>query len=436
MLRGADGSDVFLRCSSPLTSIMSMTLTSIAKTSNVVPTGTPHRLLSYATRFRVVQTRLVPLVAAILLSGMSAEECNAEPVAPASPERSEHLVSSQSVAPSIRPGLVEFRVGNSWQSGLHLIESASESLVIGRDGWLHTISRTEKSESMRSIAGQFQPTSSVELRNRLRAEFGREFEVIATQNFLVVQPKGRGSRWPKMFEQCHRAFVTYMERRGVKVRQGRFPMVAVVLPDARAMYDEIARLGIDVSRVAGLYANKCNRVMTHDGGAISMIAATVRHEAAHQSAFNCGVHSRVNDTPSWVTEGIGQMFEPDAMSSGRSGTRLVERVNKDSVRQLRETIDMEDPAEVARWVDRMIRSDDLFRNPTTIHTAYALAWSMMFYLAERDTEAFADILNFTATRPPFETYKSGQRMIDFERVVGTDVRDFSNRLTRFVASLP
>nr|WP_233215588.1 DUF1570 domain-containing protein [Rhodopirellula bahusiensis] len=415
---------------------MSMTFTTVAKMLSIGPSGTQHRCLTPFTGVRSSQKRAVALIAAIVLGGMSAGDAIGEPVAPASPEPAKHLVSSKSVTPSIRPGLVEFRVGNSWQSGLHLIESQTESLVIGRDGWLHTISRADKSQAMRSIGGQFHPTSSVELRNRLRAEFGREFEVIATQNFLVVQPKGRGNRWPKMFEQCHRSFVTYMERRGVKVRQGRFPMVAVVLPDARAMYDEIARLGIDVSRVAGLYANKCNRVMTHDGGAISMIAATVRHEAAHQSAFNCGVHSRVNDTPSWVTEGIGQMFEPDAMSSGRSGTRLVERVNTDSVRQLRDTIDMDDPNEVARWVDRMIRSDDLFRNPTTIHTAYALAWSMMFYLAERDTEAFADVLNFTATRPPFETYRSGQRMIDFERVVGTDVRDFSNRLTRFVASLP
>jgi hypothetical protein len=412
-----------------------MTFTKLAKMLNVVSFGTRTRLMPIAGT-RPWQKRGIGLLAAVLCSGVLHNEAIGDPVAPATPERSQHLVSSKTQAPSIRPGLVEFRIGNKWQSGLHLIESQSESLVIGRDGWLHTISRSEKSQAMRSIAGQFHPTTSVELRNQLRAEFGRDFEVIATQNFLVVQPKGRGSRWPKMFEQCHRSFVDYMERRGVKVRQGRFPMVAVVLPDARAMYDEIAKLGIDVSRVAGLYANKCNRVMTHDGGALSSIAATVRHEAAHQSAFNCGVHSRVNDTPSWITEGIGQMFEPAAMSSGQSGTRLVERVNRDSVRQLRETIDMEDPAEVARWVDRMIRSDDLFRNPTTIHTAYALAWSMMFYLAERDTEAFADILNFTATRPPFETYRSGQRMIDFERVIGSDVRDFSNRLTRFVANLP
>ncbi|WP_438811209.1 DUF1570 domain-containing protein [Rhodopirellula halodulae] len=384
--------------------------------------------------------RSVFAIAICLLIGicfvLSGNAALAEPVAPVNPDPNGHLVSTRSAIPSIRPGLVEFRIGNKWQTGLHLIESRTESLVIGRDGWLHTIERAEKSNSLRTAEGSFEPTSHVELRNRLRAEFGREFDVIATHNFLVVQPRGRDDRWPKMFEQCHRSFVDYMVRRGVKVREGRFPMVAVVLPDARAMYDEIERLGIDVSRVAGLYANKCNRVMTHDGGAISTIAATVRHEAAHQSAFNCGVHSRVNDTPSWVTEGIGQMFEPEAMSSGRSGTRLAERVNLESVRQLRDTIDMNDPAEVHKWVSRMIRSDDLFQNPSTIHTAYALAWSMMFYLAERDSEAFADILNFTATRPPFETYRSGQRMIDFERVVSSDVREFSNRLTRFVAQLP
>jgi len=212
-------------------------------------------------------------------------------------------------------------------------------------------------------------------------------------------------------------------------------MVAIVMPDARAMYAEFDRLGLDVARVSGLYANRCNRVMTHDGGSLVSIAATVRHEAAHQSAFNTGVHSRVNDTPGWITEGIGQLFEPPAMADGVNVTRLSERINRESLEHLRTHINLADPASVHRIIYRLVTEDEMFQNPSTVHTAYAMAWAMMFYLSEKQTEQFADLLNFTSTRPPFESYRSGQRRIDFERVTGQEMRMFSARLVAFFNTL-
>lgn len=352
------------------------------------------------------------------------------------------LVVSVSVAngyqPPRGPQPVKFFANSRWQTGLHLIDSSTESLIMARDGWLHTVDADARDKHLRQTSERFAPASAMQMRNQLRAEFGRDYDVVATQNFLVVQPRGRGDRWPEMFEKSHRAFVEFMTRRKVQIREGRFPMVAVVLPDARAMYAELDRLKIDVSRVAGIYANRCNRVMTHDGGRLSDIAATVRHEAAHQSAFNSGVHSRVNDTPSWITEGIGQMFEPEALSSGIVGSthRIGERMNQESIKHLRDKLSLRRSNDMVQWVERLIDGDEAFRSGDTVHTAYAVAWSMMFYLAERDNDAFADVLNFTSTRPPFETYRRGQRRIDFERIMGTDTVTFANRLTRFLNELP
>jgi len=334
------------------------------------------------------------------------------------------------------PHPVRFFVNSEWQTGLHLIDSSTESLIMAADGWLHTVAADERQQKILTTEERFRPASAMAMRNQLRAEFGSGFEVVATANFLVVQPRGRGDRWPEMFEDSHRSFVEFMAKRGVKVRNGRFPMVAVVLPDAAAMYAELDRLGIDVSRVAGIYANRCNRVMTHDGGRLADIATTVRHEAAHQSAFNTGVHSRVNDTPSWITEGIGQMFEPEALASGHAGAPLVDQINQESIEHLRDHFSLSNSEEINAWVERLVDGDKAFGNAANVHTAYAVAWAMMFYLSQRDSDAFADYLNFTATRPPFETYRRGQRRIDFERITGTDTVTFSNRLTRYLASLP
>lgn len=330
-------------------------------------------------------------------------------------------------------GLVEFRVGDRSQVGLRLAESDRETVIMGRDGWLHAI--RSNSASVRPIAGRYEPISAAELRNELRGEFGQRFEVIATANFLVVQPRGRGQTWPDLFEQSHRAFLDYMRKRGVSLRQGRFPMVAVVFPDSGSMYAEFARQGIDVSRVAGLYSNSSNRVMTHDGGHRSLVAATVRHEAAHQSAFNSGVHSRVNETPKWVSEGIGQMFEPESMSDPRGASRWTDRINQDSMRVLKQDLARHGPASFLEDVADLIRGDDAFHDPSRIERAYAVAWAMMFFLGERQPDRFRDILHFTATRPPFQAYPPGQRLIDFERTIGQDAGGFARQVLWMVESV-
>ncbi len=333
------------------------------------------------------------------------------------------------------PAMIEFFASGRLQQGMPLVELAHETVIIGRDGWLHSLDPRRPDTQIRPLDQRYRPVSAAELRNELRGEFGRDFDVLATKNFLVVQPRGRGNRWPELFEQSHRSFVSYMSRRGVNVRNGRFPMVAVVFPDQTAMYAEFKKLDVDVSRVAGLYSNNSNRVMTHDGGQLSSIAATVRHEAAHQSAFNSGVHSRVNDTPKWITEGIGQMFEPPAMTQSQGGSRVADRINRESANFIDATYQGRSDVQFSRDVMQLISDDTMFQDEETVERAYAVSWAMMFYLAERQPKAFAGMLNHTASRPPFAPYRRGDRVRDVERIVGADTFEFSKRISWYLQSL-
>ncbi|GAA4461006.1 DUF1570 domain-containing protein [Novipirellula rosea] len=332
-------------------------------------------------------------------------------------------------------GLIEFSESGRLQRGVPLVSLAREIVVMGRDGWLHSIDPLQPETKFKSLDGQYEPLSAPELRNQLRAEFGKDFEVIATQNFLVVQPLGRGDRWAKLFEQSHRGFVSYMSKRGVKIRQGRFPMVAIVFPDRGEMYDAFKKQKIDVSRVAGIYSNNSNRVMTHDAGHLASIVATVRHEAAHQSAFNTGVHSRLNDTPKWITEGIGQLFEPAAVTTSTTAALRRQRVNEDSLQVLKKSYPGKNNAEFTQAVLNLVSGDEMFTNEDQVVNAYSVAWAMMFYLAERQPREFAAILNHTALRRPFAVYQRDERKADFEEVIGMDPYEFSKRVSWFLDSL-
>ncbi|MEM8666412.1 MAG: DUF1570 domain-containing protein [Planctomycetota bacterium] len=341
-------------------------------------------------------------------------------------------LAAPSLSQAQTTAIVEFFAGGKMQQGLPLVDYAHEMVVIGRDGWMHSIDPRKPSAKVRHLEGKYSVASVAELRNELRGEFGAEFEVLTTANFLVVQPRGRGDRWPRMFEQSHRGFIAYMQKRGVRIRKGRFPLVAIVFPDERAMYSEFKRQDLDVSRVAGLYSGDSNRVMTHDGGRSSFIAATVRHEAAHQSAFNYGVHSRVNDTPRWITEGVGQMFEPAAMTSGTS-SRLADRINRDSLTFIQTQFEGRDDSKFSQSMMRLVSDDLMFESEKEIDEAYAVSWAMMFYLAERQPKAFAEVLNYTAARPPFRAYSRTERLKDFERIVGEPPLEFSRRVAWWLA---
>ena len=77
----------------------------------------------------------------------------------------------------------------------------------------------------------------------------------------------------------------------------------------------------------------------------------------------------------------------------------------------------------------------MFEDAKTIDNAYALSWAMMFYLAERDTQSFAKLLNWTARLPAFEDYTKAERLRDFQKLVGVKPYEFSRRVRRYLEKL-
>ncbi|WP_068138194.1 DUF1570 domain-containing protein [Roseimaritima ulvae] len=331
------------------------------------------------------------------------------------------------------PSMVQFQVAGQSQSGLQLINVPQRLVILGRDGWLHDTIDGVRPRVLAEIPGGFRAATAADIRGDLRNEFGRDFEVVATTHYLVVQPVGRGDRWPQLFEGLYREFVRYMDVRGVKVRTGRFPLVAVVMPDQQAMQDEFDRLDIKVSRVAGVYHLASNRVIMHDQGHAGYVAETVRHETAHQTAYNVGVHSRVSETPRWVVEGIGGLFEPAAMQGRQAGRSIQDRQQPQHTARFIRQYQVD--GQLATDLQRIIADDSMFRDERQITGAYSLSWAMTFYLAERQPQAFAKIVQHTGRRAPFRAYPRDQRLEDFERLTGTNVQTFAKQLNWFMQSL-
>jgi hypothetical protein len=329
--------------------------------------------------------------------------------------------------------LVQFQADGRYQTGLSLARNHETWCILGNDGQLHFFETVDQFKTVSTIDGEFKAATPVELRGILTREFGPAFEVVTTKHFLVVQPKGRGTKWPDTFEQLHVQFTRQLKMLGVHVRTGKFMMVAVVLPDRSALQTELTRRKIDNKSIAGVYIANCNRVYTYDSGSSTSTIAVLRHEAAHQSAFNSNIHSRLNDTPKWISEGLGMLFEAPGMASGRS-PHVRERVNADSASQT--LVRYSDPQQsLANDIRRLIIDDTLFMNEKEVSNAYNVSWLMMFYLSERRPSAFAQFINHTASRPPFVDYEQADKLKDFQRITGLSIDQFAAESAKYLQSV-
>lgn len=336
-------------------------------------------------------------------------------------------------AADAQEGTVELRWGDRLVQGLPLDWSAQHVTLLSRDGryWsLHPASVQE----FRQVADRFVPYTMSEMRALLRAEFGRSYDVTSTTHYVVVHPAGQSDVWAPRFENFYRAFVRYFQIRGWAAREPQFPLVAVVFPDRQQYAEYARRMQIELnSEIVGYYCPRTNRVVLYD---LSSTAAagkqvtweTVFHEAAHQVAFNTGIHDRRHPPPRWVVEGLGMLFEvettwhPQLVGTGTS------RVNSYRLQRMKRYLARRPPDALAQ----MIASDKLF--DVDPDGAYAEAWAFTFFLSETRPRLYLDYLQKT-TGLANQDRDVSERWKPFVDVFGNNLPMLEAHYMRFLAQL-
>jgi hypothetical protein len=333
---------------------------------------------------------------------------------------------------------VELLLRGTRLEGTPLAWSESRVFLLGRDGRLWDFD-PGAAEDYHKTASDFRPYPANLLRSRLESELGRAYEVTGTGHFLVAHPRGQKDQWAERFEQMYRSFIAYFNVRGFRLQTPPFPLVAIVWQSKQDFQRYTVRDGLKPQEgTLGYYSLDTNRVTLYDTSAASATAAdwqrnyaTVVHEAAHQTAFNTGVHNRFSPPPRWVAEGLGTMFEARGVNDSRAYTSQRDRINRERLedfQQYRATRRRSDS------LMQLVGSDRVFDRDTP--AAYAEAWMLTFFLVETLPREYAQYLARTANRPAFTGYPAAARLSDFTAVFGSDFRMLDARLLRFVDSLP
>lgn len=297
-------------------------------------------------------------------------------------------------------------------------------------------------------------------------EFGRRlleglppgFEVYRTTHYVICYntPRDYAAWCGALFERLYMAFTNYWGRRGFQLSEPPLPLPAIVFAD-QSSYRGYARgeLGELAGSIPGYYSLTTNRMTMYDltGTAAAGPAprrhnsqaqinrilsqpeaertvATIVHEATHQIAYNCGLHTRLSDCPLWVSEGIALYFETPDLAS-RKGWRSIGAINRVHLAQFREYLGRR-PADS---LVSLLTDDKRFRNPASSRYAYSEAWALTYYLMSRRPKEHVAYVRRLSTKPPLVWDDAKARLADFRQAFGDDLGKLDAEMVRFIASL-
>lgn len=334
-----------------------------------------------------------------------------------------------------------------------LVEAVDGGMLLELDDGRYLIASPGKVGSRRPLPQPAIPTTPRERGERILAELPPGFELLITRHYIVCYDTTRDyAKWcAALFERLHEAFGNFWSKAGLAIEAPSQPLVVVIFSDRGAYEAHAARdLGAAADRVVGYYNLLSNRVTTFDLSATDALAGpasrsagmanhimaspaaaslvtTLVHEAAHQMAFNCGMHRRLSPVPLWVSEGVATYFEtPDLASSG--GWRGIGPPNRP---RLDHFLAHHREGDVAA----IIASDERFRAVDAPLDAYAAAWALTRHLMEARKQAFVDYLRMQAAKQPLAEDTPEDRLREFEQVFGTNVEVVEQEVVKSAARL-
>lgn len=377
------------------------------------------------------------------------------------------------------PPMMELAVGDKKVEGKIVAQTSGGWWLVGQDGRLSVFKSSEVSKS-RQLSPQFHGWNSSIMKDQLRREFGRPYEVASTRHYLVVaKGDSQARQYGELLESFFSTYKMYFSLRGFSIPEPEFPLVAIVFPshEAFAKYAQQERQKVS-KLVRGYYMPTSNRIAFFEStGDSAMRGAsadarsdgfnslrnlfepyatplngdnayvgqaslhpwdsvegslkdTLIHEATHQAAYNTGLHSRVGETPTWMVEGLATVFEAPGVRNSRSNSGVKSRINPERLVWFGNFVkDRRKP----QSLEAFLATDALFgASPLD---AYSQAWALTFYLFETRPRNYAEYLRAVAARNPLEVYSSEARVADFKRMISRDIKLFEAEFLRYMADI-
>lgn len=306
-------------------------------------------------------------------------------------------------------------------------DQAGSLFLLATDGVIWTITADEIVER-KTDDTPFKPLSREELTAQMLAQLP-SFKVHHTEHYLILYNTSEAyAGWcGTLYERFYAAFHKFWSDHDWKLHDPEMPLVALVFEDKES-YAEYARkeIGDGVNSIVAYYNFGTNRVAMYDltgKGKVAKLAdvhrffsvpkaafnvATIVHEAAHQLAFNCGLHQRFADLPLWVLEGLVVYFEtPDLDKADDAAWKTIGDLNKLRLTAYRRCLKnrMKEGG-----LERLLTNDKRFKVPATFSESYGEAWAFNYFLFKNKSKEYVEYLKALSKKEPGIIDEPGERV--------------------------
>ncbi len=158
--------------------------------------------------------------------------------------------------------------------------------------------------------------------------------------------------------------------------------------------------------------------------------ATIVHEAVHQLAFNTGLQVRMADNPVWFSEGLATYFEQVAVKSPALWSKpgLVNaRHHAEFVRTATGSLSIP--------LETLLASEDAFMDSTTVATAYAESWALVYFLHKDHKENLGVYMNSLSRLQPIQRVSPEMRMTIFSQAFGESPAEIEKKVIPVIKKL-
>ncbi len=326
--------------------------------------------------------------------------------------------------------LLDLHVGTQRFTGRILTHNDDSCWFLCRDGRLRQIAM-DKVTDFSEASDRFKAHSQIELKRNLQSEFGKNFEISTTSNYVVVARHGSADIYASIFDRIYREFVRSFSARGFDVSKPEFPLIAIVFPDRAGFTKYCHDEGIHVQTgLVGNYLLSSNRIAMFERPDATELDSTVIHEATHQVAFNTGIHSRLAQHPKWVVEGLATVFEAEGVRSRQDLSTPADRINRERYLWFQE---YSRTRRSAHSLASFVRDDRRFETATL--DAYSEAWALSFFLIETRSTEYGKYLKQLADRDPLKDYNAESRLNDFTNAFGKDINSLEDLYLRYIGRI-
>lgn len=326
--------------------------------------------------------------------------------------------------------------------GRTLVEDpAGGRLLQTADGLLWTIP-SGWNPSCKSDDRPFEPMDADELAASLLRELPPGFDVYKTKHYVLLYSTSRTyAKWcGSLVERLYMAFQNFWRRKKLDVQEPEFPLVAIIFGSQRDYANYASKeLGVprnQVGKIVGYYSMKTNRMVMYDitGTSASMnkrgrtaaqinkllskpgaaaTTATIIHEATHQIAHNCGLHTRYADNPFWFIEGLALYFEVPDLKSSR-GWRTIGALNPTRMRDFVKYTHRR-PGDS---LETLVKNDKRLRDLALAENGYAEAWALTYFLIRQRPKEYVEYVKRISAKKPCRDDTPEQRVETFLDVFG------------------